>query len=318
MDIEYLLLLQNFRNAIGDALTPFLEMISLYSVTFLCIVPAFVYWCVSKRLGLFAFTTWSVSVAVNAVIKLTVCAYRPWIRDARILPAGDAIATAGGYSFPSGHTTTATPIYGSFAVHLWKKIRVAAFICIAGVLLTAFSRNYLGVHTPQDVLVGLAESCLVIFLTYKTFGYLDAHPEKEKWFLLAGFVLGWLMLFYVTHKSYPMDYVDGKLLVDPNKMTRDAFGDIDQLICLCAARFVEKTWIKFKPEFNKMSVAWAIVGAVLLFFMISLASASSGSSHSTLGPHWSKFFSRGFLMFYVLVLWPLVMKCAQKVKRVQK
>lgn len=42
MDIEYLLLLQNFRNAIGDALTPFLEMISLYSVTFLCIVPAFI------------------------------------------------------------------------------------------------------------------------------------------------------------------------------------------------------------------------------------------------------------------------------------
>ncbi len=67
-----------------------------------------------------------------------------------------------------------------------------------------------------------------------------------------------------------------------------------------------------------MSVVWAIVGAVLQFFMISLASASSSSSHSTLGPHWSKFISRGFLMFYVLVLWPLVMKCAQKVKRAQK
>ena len=42
MDIEYLLLLQNFRNAINDALTPFMEMISLYAITTLCIVPAFV------------------------------------------------------------------------------------------------------------------------------------------------------------------------------------------------------------------------------------------------------------------------------------
>ena len=84
MDIEYLLLLQNFRNAIDNALTPFMEMISLYAITSLCIVPAFVYWSVSKRMGLFTFTAWSLTTAFNATLKLTVCAYRPWIRDARI------------------------------------------------------------------------------------------------------------------------------------------------------------------------------------------------------------------------------------------
>lgn len=179
MDIEYLLLLQNFRIAINDALTPFMEMISLYAVTFLCIVPALVYWCVSKRMGLFSFTAWSLTTALNATVKLCVCAYRPWIRDTRILPAGKAIETAGGYSFPSGHTTTATPVYGSFAMLLWKRMRFIAFICIAGILLTGFSRNYLGVHTPQDVLVGLAESCLMLFVTFKIFKYLDTHPERK-------------------------------------------------------------------------------------------------------------------------------------------
>ncbi len=78
MDIEYLLFLQNFRNSINDALTPFMEAISYFAVS--------------------------------------VCAYRPWIRDVRVLPAGDAIKTATGYSFPSGHTTTATPIYGGLAL----------------------------------------------------------------------------------------------------------------------------------------------------------------------------------------------------------
>ena len=39
MDIQYLLFLQNFRNGINDALTPFMEMISLFAVTYLIISP---------------------------------------------------------------------------------------------------------------------------------------------------------------------------------------------------------------------------------------------------------------------------------------
>ncbi len=37
MDIEYLLLLQRFRESTRDALTPFMEQISLFSVTYLVI-----------------------------------------------------------------------------------------------------------------------------------------------------------------------------------------------------------------------------------------------------------------------------------------
>ena len=93
-----------------------MEMISLFAVTYLVIVPALVYWCVDKRSGLYTLASYSLSVAVNAVVKLTACVYRPWIRDSRIVPAGDAITTATGYSFPSGHSSTAAPIYGSLAV----------------------------------------------------------------------------------------------------------------------------------------------------------------------------------------------------------
>ena len=121
MDIEYLLLLQSFREYINDALTPFMEMISLFAVTYLIIVPAFIYWCVDKRSGLYTIVSYNASVAFNAVVKLTFCIYRPWIRDSRVMPAGDAITTATGYSFPSGHTTTATPIYGALAVCARKR-----------------------------------------------------------------------------------------------------------------------------------------------------------------------------------------------------
>ena len=179
MDIQYLLLLQNLRNSTSNALTPFMEMISLFAVTYLVIVPALVYWCVDKRSGLYTMASYTTTVAINAVVKLTACIYRPWIRDSRVLPAGDAITTATGYSFPSGHTTSSTSIYGALAVSAWKKMRWVSVLCIIFALLTCFSRNYLGVHTPQDVLVGMAEGVLILWAMSKLFPWLDKNPGKE-------------------------------------------------------------------------------------------------------------------------------------------
>ena len=109
-----------------------------------------------------------------------------------------------------------------------------------------------------------------------------------------------------------MDYVNGKILVDPQRMMIDAYGDIGQLIFFCVARFIDKTWIKFKAEFNKKNLAYGIIGAVLLFFIISLGSGHGSSTASVQAQQWAKFISRGVLIFYVMVLWPLVMKLLQK------
>ena len=129
-------------------------------------------------------------MVINPLIKLTACVYRPWIRDSRIIPAGDAIRTATGYSFPSGHTTTVGPLAGGMAVNLWEDKRSRAFsiVFLIYLCLTAFSRNYLGVHTPQDVCVGLIISSLVLFGTSRLFKWLDAHTEKENVRLLVFFL----------------------------------------------------------------------------------------------------------------------------------
>ena len=157
MDINYLLWLQNFRNSINDAWTPFMEWVSMFSTTYLILLPVFIYWCWDKRKGLYTLVSYYLCMVITPITKLTVCAYRPWIRDSRILPAGDAITTATGYSFPSGHTTTCGPLAGGMAVTAWeeKRTRWLSPILVLWVLLTGFSRNYLGVHTPQDVFVAI-------------------------------------------------------------------------------------------------------------------------------------------------------------------
>ena len=99
----------------NDAWTPFLEWLSHFAVSGLILLPALIYWCIDKKKGFFILTATSACLVVNSVIKLTACVYRPWIRDPRITPAGDAIKEATGYSFPSGHTAAAGPMLGGTA-----------------------------------------------------------------------------------------------------------------------------------------------------------------------------------------------------------
>lgn len=314
MDISYLLFLQDFRSSINEAWTPFMEWMSLFSITYLLFIPVFVYWCINKRKGLYILVSFFTCTAINAVIKLTVCAYRPWIRDPRIVPAGDAIATAGGYSFPSGHTSTATPIYGGLAITCWSssKTKWLSVLCVAALLITCFSRNYLGVHTPQDVLVGLCLGVLILWGMKRLFNYLSQHPQKEDAFLLSAFIVGILAIVYITFKSYPVDYVAGKLLVDPQRMMNDAYKDIGTLIAFCPARYIEKRWIKFtQTGLHLKGIIWGLLGFIPMFFITNYL-------HTPLvhwmGPHWGRFAFATVLVFYLITLYPLVLSYVYKHK----
>ena len=309
MDIQYLLWLQELRNNTSDALTPFMEWVSTFAVDYLILFAVFYYWNRDKRGGLYTLTSYYFCMVLTPLIKLTACVYRPWIRDSRILPAGDSITTATGYSFPSGHTTTAAPIAGGIAVNIWKneKLRPLSVLFALFIPLLMFSRNYLGVHTPQDVCVGCLLSLLSLYGTSKLFAYLDEHPEKENMLLLAGLLFCCVALFYITVKSYPMDYdAEGNLLVDPQKMMNDGYGDIGKMIGFVIARFVEKTWIRFEPLGNSMGGILICLAALIP--MVLMKDYVRPVLVEMFGSHWGKLFFSIVYTFYYIALIPFVLK----------
>jgi membrane-associated phospholipid phosphatase len=77
------------------------------------------------------------------------------------------IVNAAGYSFPSGHTASAMAVFGLLALFLWRQKRFALAV-LSGfwVMAVGFSRVYLGVHYPSDVLGALAVGALWVFAVF--------------------------------------------------------------------------------------------------------------------------------------------------------
>ena len=271
MDIDILLFLQQFRNGAGAVFTDFfLKMSYIGEMTVVLAVIAEIYWCVNKDFGNFFLMGWSGNRIVNGLLKVTACVYRPWIRDARIIPDSEALAAATGYSFPSGHSMNAASLYGGGAIRkeLPRALRIALGLIAA---LIALSRNFLGVHTPQDILVGLAAGLLVMWLTGKLMKWVETHPEKDIWIMCIGIGIAAAVAVFAALKNYPEDMdAAGKLLVDGRKMANDTYKGVGWAIGYLAGWVLERRFIGFSTDVPMMTRVTRFVAGLLGFYAVTL------------------------------------------------
>lgn len=309
MDMEYLLLLQNFRESTNNVLTPLMMQISEFIIGIIPIlVVAMVYWVYSRKAGAWIMLNVSGSYWLNGILKLTACVYRPWIRDARVVPAEAAFGSATGYSFPSGHSTFATAYYGCGALCFWKQKRTRVLSVVMVVLLAAtmFSRNYLGVHTPQDVMVGFLASALFLLVSIWLFRWMEAGDRKRDVLVLAaGLGLMALSTVYIMVKPYPMDYVDGTLLVDPVKMKPDTVSGIAATAGWLIGWFLDRRFIRFENPANKRK---SFVIGLLACVPIVLWLKYLGLATPFIGKTGVKALLLSVPILYIITMVPLLLK----------
>ena len=282
MDINYLLCLQNLREATGGVLDGFFEAITKLGETsvsapYLLLALGLVYWCIDKRQGILLTMSLYTNRVINGFIKITACVYRPWIRDARVVPVPGAMAEATGYSFPSGHAGNATTVWGGLAASktyagkknpMWARILLAVVV-----ILIAFSRNYLGVHTPQDVIVAIILGALVLFAANAVLNLVDKKPGADVWVLIGGVALCLLLAAYGYFKplsTYPMDYdASGALIVDPAKMAVDSIKNAGMGLGFFVGWFIERRFIRFSTDVGQTESVIRFLFGAFSFMLIN-------------------------------------------------
>ena len=167
------------------------------------------FWCVNKRTGYYAFLVGLFGTVGNQWLKIACRIPRPWVRDPDFTIVESARSGAGGYSFPSGHTQNAVGTLGGIA--RWHKNRALRIVCIVLAALTAFSRMYLGVHTPLDVSVAAVTAVVLIFVIYPIVRSAAEDPKKMAVLLgVMTVVAGW---FVTALGGFIIAYVVGLALV---------------------------------------------------------------------------------------------------------
>lgn len=166
MELEILRSIQSIANPFLDMLFQLIticgEQIVLISII------SIIYWTLDKKFGEYIAYSVLTSVLLNNAIKDIFKMKRPIGEEGiRTLRA----ETATGYSFPSGHTQGASSFYGAMAIYLKKKTMY--IIAAIMIILVGFSRLYLGVHYPKDVIVGAILGVLTSFICYKLYMKFD-------------------------------------------------------------------------------------------------------------------------------------------------
>ena len=179
---QFLLALQQARTPTLNAL--FLFITELHGDNFYLFIFPLLYWCLNKQLAVrLAYLFFFGYDFGNGFLKDLFHTPRP--SDPRL----EVLVTETSYAFPSGHAQGGL----IFWFYLAYSVRRAWFWVAATllVLLISFSRLYLGIHFPQDVVGGLLIGLVVLAL----FAWLEPHvaPIVARWPWLQQMAVGALL-----------------------------------------------------------------------------------------------------------------------------
>lgn len=301
MDILYALekIRTPFWNGVMSAVT------QLGGEVIFIVAAVVVFWCVSKWEGYYLMTIAFCGTVLNQFLKLICRVPRPWVRDPNFTIVESARAEATGYSFPSGHTQNAIGLFGGMA--RWGGRRWVRLGLTALALVIAFSRMYLGVHTPADVGVSLVLAAVLVLGLYPLMRRAQEKPRYMGYVLAAMLVVSGAFVVFVEAYGFSAD-TDAENLASG---IGNAWKMLGAVAGMTLAWLLDRRYIHFETQ----AVWWVqvikvVVGMALL---LAIKSGLKAPLLALLGHEGLAGGVRYFLLVLVAgAVWPLVFRPMSK------
>lgn len=292
--------------ALESIRTPFLDKLmglvtNLGGEAVFIVAAIVVFWCLNKSCGYYMMTVGFAGTIINQFLKLWFRIPRPWVKDPNFTIVESARAEATGYSFPSGHTQNAFAVFGAPARFFKNTVLRIVFIFL--IALTAFSRMYVGVHTPLDVGVSLIVGTILVFVIYPFFRDMDKSPKKVYIIFGIFIVLAAAFVAFVELYDFPAD-IDAENYASGLK---NAYMILFCAIGLMLTFFIDTKYVHFHTQ----AVWWAQIIKVVvgLAILLALKSVLKAPLLALFGGHSVAHGVRYFIVIlFAGIVWPMTFK----------
>ena len=288
LQLPIMLFFQSLRSSVGNALA--IAVTYFGDATIAILLLLITYWCIDKRKGFALGATLLPANFMMNILKVIFRVPRPWVKFPDEI---DCIykSTATGYSFPSGHSTTAGALWGSVSTLTKKKwLKIVTVILI---VLVPLSRVYLACHWPMDVIVGVGLGlALSLIFAKKMYALYDNEKLLGKVSVMVATITGGVGLV-------------SAILLEGGALEELLWKDLMETSIMCSGLFLgawlEKTRIGFEiPHTIKGKIIGFILGAVVGI------GVWIGIRAIPLFPMIMKCVAYFFLVFWSTFLYPLI------------
>ncbi len=266
------------------------------------------FWCVDKKKGYYILTVGFFGTIANQFLKLWFRIPRPWVRDPDFTAVESAKEGAGGYSFPSGHTQNAVGTFGGAALVL--KNRWVKTLCIGVAVLVPFTRLYLGVHTPADVLTSTVIALALVFVMRPL--VLGNEGKRIPLLLVVMLACAGAYLAFVELYPFPAD-------VDAHNLTSGreaAYMLLGALLAFLIVYIVDEKWLHFPVQ----AIWWAqiIKLALGLGLVLAVKSGLKAPLNALLGDYTGRAVRYFLVVLAAGLVWPLTFRWFAKLGKKEK
>lgn len=260
------------------------------------VIALIVFWCFSKRGGQYLLTAGFGLSSVGQSLKMLFRVPRPWHLGNPPFEGSDPVARgtqqfdgvlgkvtkalgtgADGWSFPSGHTLISMGTYGGLAA--WFRSGWVKAIGIFLVILIPFTRMYLGVHTPLDIISALLLGIIAVLVLKPVF---TKGSQSRIRAVLIGNVVLTAVLLVVAYLTTPKG-LEGEDIHNYASGIKNLWQLIGATLAVVVGFEADERWLHFETK----AVWWAqllkiIGGSVIVLALQTLIKKIFGYSSDAL------------------------------------